>query len=300
MRARPTFALMILLAAACKPDLGPEDSLVSTTRILAVRAEPPEAAPGKPVVYTALVASPSGTVDAATIDWRFCNAPKPVGENNVVSTSCLELSSLVAAGVGAATSAATPAHACALFGPDTPPGGFRPRDPDATGGYYQPLRLDLPGADVAFDLSRVTCNLANASADIATAFAAAYVPNVNPHLLPLVATEDGATVALDAIHANARLSFQASWAPADAETYAYFDPPTQAVTTKRESLRVAWFATSGPFDSESTGRAEDDLATVTENGWTAPGAPGVVHVWVVLRDSRGGNDFAAYDLAVAP
>jgi hypothetical protein len=37
----------------------------------------------------------------------------------------------------------------------------------------------------------------------------------------------------------------------------------------------------------------------TATSWRAPAA-GVVHLWVVLRDSRGGVDFAGYDLAVAP
>ena len=63
-------------------------------------------------------------------------------------------------------------------------------------------------------------------------------------------------------------------------------------------MRVSWYATAGAFDTETTGRAEDDPATTTPNGWSAPGAPGVVHVWIVLRDSRGGVDFASYDLNV--
>jgi hypothetical protein len=39
-------------------------------------------------------------------------------------------------------------------------------------------------------------------------------------------------------------------------------------------MRVSWFATAGPD------------------------AAGVVHFWIVLRDSRGGVDFAGGDLMV--
>jgi hypothetical protein len=280
-----------VIATACKPDLGPGDSLVTGTRVLAVHVDPPEAPAGSSATYTALVATTDGTFALASIGWSFCTAPKPVGENNAVSNACLDPSSLVAAGTGTRVTVSTPKDACALFGPDTPPGGFRPRDPDATGGYYQPMRLDLTGVDPTFELTRVQCNLANAPADIASAFADAYAPNKNPKLLLL-------TNASDAVRAGAKTSFAASWGDADAETYAYFDAASQSLSTKRESLRVAWYATDGTFDSESTGRAEDDLQTSSSNGWTAPANVGVVHMWIVLRDSRGGVDFAAYDINV--
>ena len=63
-------------------------------------------------------------------------------------------------------------------------------------------------------------------------------------------------------------------------------------------MQVAWYSTDGAFDTESTGRAETDPATTTSNGWSAPSTAATepVHLWVVLRDSRGGVDFAAYDV----
>jgi len=68
----------------------------------------------------------------------------------------------------------------------------------------------------------------------------------------------------------------------------------------RESMRVSWFASAGSFEHEVTGRDEGDLATTTDNSWSAPATAGPVHLWIVLRDSRGGVDFAAYELQVAP
>lgn len=287
---------LVVAMAACRPELEPGESLVSSPRLLAVRADPPETLPGARATYTALVASPDGTARDAAIAWSFCAAPKPVTNDNVVSDACLRASSLVPAGAGAELVATTPEDACILFGPDTPPGGFRPRDPDVTGGYYQPLRADLAGAEAAFVLARVTCRLANASPEVTTAYARAYAPNANPKLEPLEATIDGRTVPLSAIPAGARVSFRASWPASSAETYAYYDPRSQSLSTKREALRVSWFATAGSFDAEVTGRDERDVGTYVDDGWSAPAGASTVHLWIVLRDSRGGMDFAAYDV----
>ena len=235
----------------------------------------------------------------ARIDWSFCTAPTPLTEDNVVSNACLGSSSLVAAGSGPATTATTPGDGCSVFGPDTPSAGFRPRDADGTGGYYQPLRADLAGADAAFELARIRCDLANADADAASAFAAAYRLNQNPQLLPLTATLDRSPVALTAIPTGARILLEASWPAASAETFAYFDPVSQTVTSQRESMQVAWYSSGGALDSESTGRASNDPATTTDDGWNAPSAAGTVHLWIVLRDSRGGVAFGEHDLVVA-
>ena len=284
--------------ATCAPPLGPDDSIVTSTRILAVRAEPAEAVPGTRVTFTSLIVGPGGTVASAPVVWSFCTAPTSLTEDNVVSSACLGSSSLVPAGQGAATTAAPPGNGCSVFGPDTPSSGLRPHDPDVTGGYYQPLRADLAGADTAFALARIRCDLAGAAFAAASAFAAAYQPNHNPQLLALTATLDGAPVALTAIPTGKRVVLEAGWPAAAAETFAYFDPATQAVTSQRESMQVAWHATGGALDTASTGRASTDLATTTDDGWDAPGTAGVIHLWVVLRDSRGGVDFAEYDLTV--
>jgi hypothetical protein len=288
-------------AAACVPTLPNNDSLVRSTRILAVRADPAEAAPGARVVFTALVASPDGTASAAPVTWSFCMAPKPLTEDNIVSKACLDEASLVGAGQGASVAAVTPGNGCSLFGPDTASsGGFRPRDPDSTGGFYQPLRADIPGADTAFELARIHCDLPDADATAATEFAADYLLNQNPTLQALTATLDGAPVSLQAIPHGARLDLEVSWPDVSAETFAYFDVASQAVYGQRESMQVAWYVSSGELDTESTGRAADDAATTSDNGWTAADAAGPVHMWIVLRDSRGGVDFASYDGTVAP
>jgi hypothetical protein len=285
--------LFLLLAlGACRPDLGPSDSLVTSPRVLAIQADPPEAKPGTMATYTALVAD----ADGSSLVWHFCIAPKPLTDTGSVASECVAGASLVAAGSGSSIRAATAPNACALFGPDTPPGGFRPRDPDITGGYYQPLLVDGIDGPTLY-LARIRCNLGGASIDVATQYGTSYIVNANPKLASLVARVANADVSLDAIPAGARVQLEASWTDADAESYAYFNPASQTIVTKRESIRVAWFASAGTLDTESTGRAEDDPATTSQNMWNAPAA-GAAMLWVVLRDSRGGVDFAAFDVTV--
>ncbi|MBX3218482.1 MAG: hypothetical protein KF850_41130, partial [Labilithrix sp.] len=74
-----------------------------------------------------------------------------------------------------------------------------------------------------------------------------------------------------------------------AETYLWANPETRKVEERREGIRVSWFSTGGAFAEEQTGRSEEDAdGTETSNVWTAPSEPGLVRVWVVIRDDRGG------------
>lgn len=293
------------MCGGCLPDLGQPASLVKERRILAVKSEPPETRPGNGASYTALVVSPAGTESAPPLQWALCVTPKPLDENNIVAAACLQDSGVQPLGGPAASiMAATPGNACQLFGPDPPPQEpgkppLRPRDPDISGGYYQPVRLG-DGSVTGFALERITCNLASAGSEIAIAFQQRYVQNTNPSLRPLAAAVKGQPASLGAIAANAPVDFEVGWPPESVETFPIYDIVAQQLVDHRESMRVSWFATDGKFDHEHTGRDENDTATTTVNRWTAPATPGLVHLWVVLRDSRGGVDFAAYDVTVTP
>jgi hypothetical protein len=83
-----------------------------------------------------------------------------------------------------------------------------------------------------------------------------------------------------------------------AERFAEFDIGPQTVVDARESMIVSWFATSGSFDNDSTGRDSTDTTPSSDNGWTAPQAAGTVHLWVVLRDDRGGSGWGEYTIQV--
>jgi hypothetical protein len=264
---------------------------VSSPRVLAVRGEPAEARPGTAIVYDLLVAGG----DAGGTRWSYCNTPKPLDEHNIVANGCL--ADQLAFGAGPSAAAPLPLNACQLFGPDPPPQmpgqpPLRPRDPDVSGGYYQPVRVQADGV-TGFGLERIVCNLAAAGAEISVEFAQRYTANQNPSLLPLQSSSP-----LDSVPAGSKLVLTAAWTPESAERYPVYDLAQLALVDHRESLRVSWFATAGELEHDRTGRGEDELETSSDDTWTAPPTPGPVSLWVVLRDSRGGVDFAAYTVVV--
>src|SRR5262249_9370078 len=155
-----------------------------------------------------------------------------------------------------------------LFGPETPPvmagqPPLQPRAPDATGGYYQPLRADLDAAST-IALVRLRCPLAGASLDVATEFAARYTLNQNPTLAPLTAAIDGQAVALAAPPAGRTVELTASWPPESAERYPVLDAAADRLIDHREALTVSWFASAGQFAQDRTGRGEDDPSLAVE------------------------------------
>ena len=105
-------------------------------------------------------------------------------------------------------------------------------------------------------------------------------------------------VALDAIPRGAKVMLRASWPEAAAERYVVYDLASRALAERRETLRASWFATAGTFENDRTGRAEDERETFTDNEWTAPSEPRTVHLFVVLRDARGGVAFTTQTLVV--
>jgi len=296
MRLECAWGWLLFSFLGCQPHFEERASTITEPRILAVRADPPESAGGDSVTYEALVASPEGTITTGPMHWAFCAAPKPLSENDSVSAACLGDAVRPINDEEPIITATTPMDACELFGPDTPPGDFRPRDADDTGGYYQPLRLETLG-QTAFAFERITCNLANAPLDVAVEFTKQYVPNKNPQLLPLRAIVNGESKELDALPAGRDVQFEVAWNVEDAQTYSVFDRKTQTLLHRREALRAFWYATRGVFVNDVTGRAENDEELTAANVWQAPDEPADVTLWIVLRDSRGGMDFREYSIA---
>jgi hypothetical protein len=296
---RRAFCFVVLVA--CKPDFGDRDSLVTDPRILAIAAEPAEARPDEAIAYSALVVTDEGRASSPPAAWAFCTSPRLLTENGATSAACLSDGATPIPGSGLQIFTAMPAGACSLFGPETISAEIRPRDPDVTGGYHQPVRLTVATKGeplVGVLLHRVRCKLAGAGADVSAEFDRRYVANRNPSLLPLEIEIAGAPASRDAIARGATLRFRVRWPSEAAERYAAFDVLSQTVRDRREALRVSWAATRGSFVSDRTGRSEDDAETFTENDWTAPSEPGVVHLFVVLRDSRGGVTWATEDLVI--
>jgi len=282
------FAILVAMLAACEPTLDQRLDQIDAPRVIAVLSDPAEVAPGETAHHRAVVAAPAGEL-APDVAWAFCTEPKPPTEDNVVNAACLGDAAAAPIATGPEIDATMPDDACQRFGPDTPPGGYRPRDPDITGGYYQPLRVVLPadlGDAVGFASHRIACDLANAPPDVATAYRMRYTRNLDPPA-PDVRRADGIDLAAP-IAASAEVDLTATWPAAAAEPYVSYDQPTASLLDRREAMRVTWYATGGGFAADATGVAEDDPATATTNRFIAPEVAGPITVWVVLRDSRGG------------
>jgi len=212
-----------------------------------------------------------------------------------------------------------PGGACKVFGPQPPevmPGKppLRPQDPDVTGGFYQPVRATLAAGDVterAFALERLKCRLANAPSEVTAMFNAMIKRNENPTIARVTLDPNGTPVALftpgetamppaAVVAPGAPVTLEVAWPESTPESYPVFSLVTQTLETHRESLSVSWFTTDGAFEHDRTGRGETELGLTTDNVWTAPATPGVVHLWVLLRDVRGGVDFAETAVVVGP
>jgi hypothetical protein len=102
------------------------------------------------------------------------------------------------------------------------------------------------------------------------------------------------------VHPGQQVTFDASWSPESRERFPVYEVSQRAIVDHAEELTVSWFATGGEFDRDRTGRTEAEVETTISNTWIAPMTPGPVHLWLVLRDNRGGLDHREYLLTVAP
>lgn len=221
---------MAALLAGCQPDLGTRPSEVESIRLLGVRAEPAEAAPGAEVSYSALLVDEGGERGDLPLDWAFCNKQKPLSSLDDVDPLCFVSSADYLAPLGTAPSVKgkLPLTACSLFGPDVPPAEpmmppGRPADPDLTGGYYQPVRILHQLAENDYLLgageSRLSCGLPGATPETALAFKSSYKPNENPVLAGVsvvgdtetALTPDDGTSTGFAVRAGSKITLRAAW-----------------------------------------------------------------------------------------
>ena len=213
----------------------------------------------------------------------------------------------------------------------------RPVDPDLSGGYYQPIVLgNEQGA--ALGSVRLSCGVVGVPSAEAVRYNQSARPNENPEIDRLeivsgaavqsIAPEGEAPGAV--VAAGARVQLRATWSAcpeqpvcgdgmctagenqstcaADcrdapkgctgAERYLWPNPETRRVQERREAMTVAWYSEAGTFDEAQTGRSETDTGVDAANVWTAPAQRGLVRLWTVLRDDRGGVGWREYVVTV--
>lgn len=209
-----------------------------------------------------------------------------------------------------------------------------PATADQSGGYYQPVLVGLDGASAESTLTavRLLCGGANLPQDELITFNRGYRPNENPEVADLEATVDGQDEALDLkggeVAVGTKLSLTVGWAECPpesecgdglctigenatdcaedcrdepigctgAERFLLADPETRRVVEQTEAIEVSWFATGGAFEASITDNNEQTTHSV--NKWTAPAEPGLVRIWLVVRDSRRGTTWQELTLNV--
>lgn len=331
-----TIAGWFLLAAAtagCQPTVGAPISLIAGPSILAVKGQPAEVIPGAMVAYEVLAVDGTGRVPAPDADvsmptqWAICELPKPPIDTNSVNTDCLNTDTLPGqlGPTDDTYSAPMPTGACQEFGPESPPvqsgqAPIQPRAADVTGGYYLPVRVSLlgipaslqrqgtatPDSVVAFGMERISCGVV-APGKYITPFNKTYTLNNNPTIDQLTWQQGSASPA-DVprvetgsapiqVQSGQTVSFSLSWTADSVETYPVYDVLARILVSHREAMRVAWYATGGTFEHDVTGRSESEPEVFAVNTWKSNTA-GLVHLWIVLHDSRGGVDFASFDLEI--
>ena len=260
--------VLAALASACTRSFTPA-SYVHGLRVLAVKAEPPEVAPGQSTTLTALAVDTTGA--PVEVSWVACTEPALTGKGSI-NPDCFAAGAapfLVPLGAGLSLTATVPNVTPSDFGP-----------PDASGGLYLPIVLHATSASGALD------------AAYGLRLAQGTPPNQNPLLADVVEVlASGASVPIDEatpleVHAGEELTLQARFAPGSDETYAGAPGQPAALT---EVLSVAWFASGGSLSEAVTGLDKPDTVWRADEDLPAPG--GTIDLWIVGRDERGGTDW---------
>lgn len=285
----PKAALMLpcleLLLSGCLPQQDPA-SYVTGLRVLAIKAQPPEAQPGQSSTLVPLLVDTLGR--PVNIDWSLCLVPPFQGQ--AVNSNCL---------IADAGGTRQPLGSGLQFAVTMPMAvsaqtlGL----PDATGGVYLPLIAQArAGSDTliaSYRLRLGTPAPANQNPLLAGVFTvgAAQGGAGSPGADDTVTSLDPAIPRV--VHSGDQLTLRAMFATGAAETYQIQDPRGDAGTimprTVTETLSLSWFATAGSLSDGTSGAGFPDQILKLDQHLPASGT--AVELWVVGRDERGGMDY---------
>lgn len=253
--------LVFISSAGCNDPL-PSRALVDDLRVLGVRAEPPEAAPGMTITFDALVGDVEVPSRAFRRGWAICTP----GVDGVAT--CGDPGRVTALGTGSTATWTVPGDLLEDLSPEDAAIG---RD------VYVVFGIELDGLDgppeegehdVAFKRVRISTNPE---------------PNANPRIEALL---------LDGAGSDAPIAVSEG-AHTDLLVLATQDSRQEYMLhgdLEQEDMRYTWLVTRGSIaDPVSWG----DAGGVSETRWHVPerGSPDLM-LWVVLRDGRGGTAWA--------
>lgn len=265
---------------------------VDRTRILAIRAEPPEIAPGEAAVMESLIAGPLQAPPELSLVWLACEEGGDFGCATDLSGLDFESFDLQAA------------QEAGLIGFEP---GFAPR-------YVAPPELldPLPDEERVEGVSVQTQlfafppeALAEGAVDdidfnqIEVGFkrivvSEALTPNNNPVIAAM--TVEGAEIpaAVEAVEVSVDQQYEFGVLLDEnlgIEEYLFVNSDGE-IEDRIEEPYVAWFSTGGEVTEPVT------LWPFLEMTWTAPSEPGPVRLFAVLRDRRGGMTWHVQDIVV--
>jgi len=263
---------LLVWLGGCQNFSDPPVTFVTGLRVLGIKAEPPQIAPGASTTVTALAVDTAGATPAAA--WNQCNLPPLPGET--VNAACVDGSApseLQPIGDGLTIPFVMPQVTAAALGA-----------PDATGGVYLPLVAAVDASPQAASPPALTAVYRLRLADAGPA-------NTNPTIADVFSVDAaGAMSALDAtaptpVAAGGTLSLTVTFAPGSAQMYIAADG---TVTT--ETLTTSWFCTAGDLSVEKTSTTQP--VTVLHLDQALPPSGTQIDLYAVGRDERGGTDFA--------
>ena len=284
-------AVVLAALVGCSSNDDPA-SYVTGLRVLAIKAEPPEAPVGGTSTLTALAIDTAGT--PIDISWAQCLDPPLSGQS--LNPDCITNDSadyLRPVGSGLSVMTTMPMIDPTHLG-----------RPDASGGVYLPL------------IARIVSGTDSLTATHLLRLGRGASPNHNPSLSGLFQVTDagdggaGQVVSLDdamplVVHAGDEITLRATFMPGSAESYQVEDgdPSTTPPRTLTETLSVSWFSTAGDFSAASSGADVPDTILhlkQTRNGPSlhVPASGSSIDLWVVARDERGGADYLHRSLRV--
>lgn len=213
----------------------------------------------------------------------------------------------------------------------------RPADPDITGGFYQPFVAHL-GSAATLGSVRLDCDLANVDRDQAVEYRQRYRVNENPRIAGITRVNDSALVPWPVdtplrVRPSSTTELRVSWNECStesrcgdglctafedstscaedctgalhgctgAEPYVWYNREREHVEARREGMSVAWYASRGHFEHEQTGldEGQTDQQSFTENRYFSGRSAGPVTIWLVIRDTRGGQSWEIRHLEVS-
>jgi hypothetical protein len=338
MNASRALLLSSLALAGCRADFDPP-SLVAGLRVLAVKAEPPELAAGEHGTLTALAVDPAGQTIALDwalcLEPPVAGSNALVNDDCVTKDSG---DFLLPLGSGTSVAVTMPLRTSAQLGQPDYTSGFyvpvrvRARAGDATVTAIYRLRYHLPlplprnhnpslaglflvaqgtiggvpadgGApDATAPDGSVPADAGSGAGDggalplasNCTPLGAEPTPPSTPPVA--MALVEGTPLP---VRAGDTVVLRALFTPGDDEVYpvlASLNPP--ALCEARELLTFSWYATGGTFSDDVTGEATPDTHLALDKH--LPSAGGLIDVWLVGRDERGGTDFLHRALRLSP